>query len=150
MGSVCFPILYDHTNNQEKFQVPRISLNTAPRFSYVSHYQGYQIYTISKGTFKHEFGPIWKNEDIFLKLNDLPRHLVKMSQNSPINFSFVLLRIFILNPSNLQALYFQFLLQPVTVEKLQPSKPKSKNIQNGLKASKLAKGPHRTLHRNYI
>ena len=36
MGSVYFPILYDHTNNQEKFQVPRISLNTAPRFSNVT------------------------------------------------------------------------------------------------------------------
>ena len=36
MGSACFTILYDHTNNQEKFQVPRISLNTAPRFSYVT------------------------------------------------------------------------------------------------------------------
>ena len=54
-----------------------------------------------RGTFKREFGPIWKNEDIFLKLNDLPRHLVKMSQNSPINYSFVLSHIFILNPSNL-------------------------------------------------
>ena len=36
-----------------------------------------------RGTFKREFGPIWKNEDIFLKLNDLREHVVKMSQIVP-------------------------------------------------------------------
>ena len=36
MRSACFPVLYDHTNNQEKFQVPKIILNTAPRFSFVT------------------------------------------------------------------------------------------------------------------
>ena len=36
MGSAYFPIPYDHTSNQEKFQVPRISLSTGPRISYIS------------------------------------------------------------------------------------------------------------------
>ena len=36
MVSAGFPILTDNTNNQEKFQVPKISLSTAPRFAYAS------------------------------------------------------------------------------------------------------------------